>query len=300
MFNGASTIGPALAGITVDAIGLPANFYLNALSFLAVLWSLLAMRRLPGVARGLRSKLFGQIREALGTVRRDAVLPSMLLNYGTVLFFGPSLALLLPVLAIDRLHVSAGVLGILFSGAGLGAVAGGIGLGGTFAGEQEEQVVVRLLRTVGSEFAGGGIFYGGGGLVYRAGGSWLFAEHYRCVDVDRSTGAGACPAAWTGDEFEYLVDYGSEAVRRFSSGLGDWVMGRADGGGGERGCGGVCGVVFVFAASAVARSVTTRSPSLISTVQPTQVRQFDYLCKETVGRIGFSEVLGLTVITLVT
>ena len=130
VFNGASTIGPALAGITVDAIGLPANFYLNALSFLAVLWSLLAMRRLPGVARGLRSKLFGQIREALGTVRRDAVLPSMLLNYGTVLFFGPSLALLLPVLAIDRLHVSAGVLGILFSGAGLGAVAGALVLAG--------------------------------------------------------------------------------------------------------------------------------------------------------------------------
>src|SRR5689334_6995219 len=40
VFNGASVLGPALAGIIIDLIGLPANFFLNAVSFLAVLTSL--------------------------------------------------------------------------------------------------------------------------------------------------------------------------------------------------------------------------------------------------------------------
>jgi MFS family permease len=43
VFNSASVVGPALAGITVDKIGLFANFFLNALSFLAALASLLIL-----------------------------------------------------------------------------------------------------------------------------------------------------------------------------------------------------------------------------------------------------------------
>ena len=126
VFNGAATIGPALAGITIDAIGLPANFFLNAVSFLAVLFSLFPIhppRSVP--ATGWR-RLLAQIREALSSVKRDAVLPGLLLSYGILLFSGPSLPLLLPVLAVRNLHITASTLGLLFSAAGIGAVLGAL------------------------------------------------------------------------------------------------------------------------------------------------------------------------------
>lgn len=47
IFNGARTLGPALAGLTVATLGEAIAFFLNSLSFLAVIISLLAMRNLP-------------------------------------------------------------------------------------------------------------------------------------------------------------------------------------------------------------------------------------------------------------
>ena len=40
VFNGASLLGPALAGVTLSRLGYSANFFLNAASFLAVLGAL--------------------------------------------------------------------------------------------------------------------------------------------------------------------------------------------------------------------------------------------------------------------
>lgn len=125
VFNGAATLGPAFAGIAIDAIGLPANFFLNALSFAPVLVTL-AVIRSPQGQTAVRGKLVAQIREALGTVKRDPVLPYMLTSYGVLLFAAPSLPLLLPVLAVRNLHISASTLGFLFSAAGCGAVLGAL------------------------------------------------------------------------------------------------------------------------------------------------------------------------------
>jgi MFS family permease len=47
MFNGARALGPSLAGITVAATGEGIAFFLNGLSFVAVIISLLMMRNLP-------------------------------------------------------------------------------------------------------------------------------------------------------------------------------------------------------------------------------------------------------------
>jgi MFS family permease len=128
VFNAASTVGPALAGITVDRVGLPANFFLNAISFLAVLVALFSLRSTKSSSGLKRPKLIYQIAEALVTVKRDSVLPWLLLSYGVLLFSGPSLPLLLPVLAVRNLHISASDLGFLFSAAGLGAVLGALAM----------------------------------------------------------------------------------------------------------------------------------------------------------------------------
>lgn len=128
VFNGAAVAGPALAGVTVDLIGLSSNFYLNALSFAGVLLALMSLPAGPAV-QPRREKLIRQIRVALGALRGDPVLSPLLWVYGMLLFAGPSLPLLVPVLAAGRLHVGPTTLGLLFSAAGVGAVAGTLILG---------------------------------------------------------------------------------------------------------------------------------------------------------------------------
>jgi MFS family permease len=123
VFNGASTIGPALAGVCVASLGYADNFFLNGASFLGMLIVLYRMR-VPSVSTHQQST-FQPIRLVLGTVR-DAVLPRILSGYGALLFLGPSSALILPVYAVKILHVGPEPLGLLFSSAGVGAILGAL------------------------------------------------------------------------------------------------------------------------------------------------------------------------------
>ena len=124
IFNGASTLGPALAGFGVATLGYAGNFFLNGASFLGVLIALYAMR-VPKGPTHQRSTLQA-IRDALSTVRRDAVLPWVLSGYAAMLFLGPSSALILPVFAVKILHIGPERLGLLFSSAGVGTILGAL------------------------------------------------------------------------------------------------------------------------------------------------------------------------------
>ena len=127
VFNGASILGPALAGLSLSKIGYSGNFFLNAASFLAVLAALLFLRTPRTENTPRRSgRLLDSVREALRYVRRDAVLPRVVPAYATLLFFGPSAALALPVFAKEILHIGPTQLGILFSSIGAGTVAGAL------------------------------------------------------------------------------------------------------------------------------------------------------------------------------
>ncbi len=124
IFNGASTVGPALAGFAVATLGYAGSFFLNGASFLGVLIALYVMR-VP--ARGAHQQsTLPAIRNALGTIRRDAVLPWVLSGYAALLFLGPSPALVLPVYAVQILHIGPERLGFLFSSAGLGTIIGAL------------------------------------------------------------------------------------------------------------------------------------------------------------------------------
>ena len=124
LFNGASTLGPALAGFGVAILGFAGNFFLNGASFLAVLIALYLMRVPSGPTH--QQSTIQAIRSALGTVRRDAVLPWVLSGYAALLFLGPSSALILPVYAVKILHVGPERLGMLFSAAGVGTILGAL------------------------------------------------------------------------------------------------------------------------------------------------------------------------------
>jgi MFS family permease len=127
VFTGASAIGPALAGLSMPVIGYAGIFFANAVSYLAILGALLAIRP-PPAGGPTRTPTPRAIRDGLAAVRADAALPWLLALYGALLFFGPSPALLLPVMGTRVLHLGSMQLGILFAASGAGTVMGGLGL----------------------------------------------------------------------------------------------------------------------------------------------------------------------------
>ena len=141
VFTGASTVGPALAGLSMAVIGFAGNFFANALSYLAVLGALLAMRP-PATAAPTRTPSPRAIREALAVVRADVALPWLLAVYGGLLFFGPSSALLLPVMGTQVLHLDAVHLGVLFAGTGAGTIVGGLALGSASDPPRKARIVL--------------------------------------------------------------------------------------------------------------------------------------------------------------
>lgn len=127
IFSGASTFGPALAGVMVAIIGYGGNFFLNAASYLAVIVALLRLRHAAErPARGGREPLWTSVRATLAAAARDAALPGIMAGYGALLFLGPSPAVMLPIFALRVLHLSAAQMGFLFSAVGMGTILGGL------------------------------------------------------------------------------------------------------------------------------------------------------------------------------
>jgi MFS family permease len=124
IFNGAATLGPALAGFGVATLGYAGNFFLNGASFFAVLIALYVMRVPPGPTH--QQSTYQAIRAALGTIKRDLVLPGVISGYAALLFLGPSAALILPIYAVKVLRVGPERLGLLFSAAGVGTILGAL------------------------------------------------------------------------------------------------------------------------------------------------------------------------------
>ncbi len=131
VFNGSAVVGPALGGITIGLIGYAGNFFLNSASYLAVLIALFFLH-VPKDAAALstekRGPMLAQIRASLATVGRDEALPWILSGYGALLFFGPSTSLILPLFALQILHLNPFQVGLLFSAAGLGTIIGALSI----------------------------------------------------------------------------------------------------------------------------------------------------------------------------
>jgi hypothetical protein len=145
VFNGAAVIGPALGGITIgfledaghalgltgNLIGYAGNFFLNGFSYLGVLIVLYLIhipKDIAAQSTEKRGPMLASILAALGTVKRDSVLPWILSGYAALLFFGPSATLILPIFATQILHLTPFQLGLLFSASGLGTLIGALSI----------------------------------------------------------------------------------------------------------------------------------------------------------------------------
>ncbi len=128
LFNASRVIGPAIAGLLIAAVGTGACFVVNALSFLAVLAALLAMRadELVPVVRGESTSILAGAREGLAWVRKTPHARTVLTVVAILSVFGFNFHVLVPLLAADTLKVGPEGLGLLSAAFGAGAVVGAL------------------------------------------------------------------------------------------------------------------------------------------------------------------------------
>jgi MFS family permease len=143
MFNAARIVGPAVAGVLIGAKGVGACFFLNGVSYIAVIAGLLAIRLAPPPTRGpAPTSAWEGLREALTFVLRDARLAALVTLVAVFSVLGFPFIVLMPVTARDVLHVNAGGYGLLMTAVGVGAMLGALGL--ALAGRRVRKGVVLL------------------------------------------------------------------------------------------------------------------------------------------------------------
>jgi len=150
MFNIARACGPALAGLTIGAVGIAAAFYLNAISFVAVLIGYAVMRpasfRAPAT-RALDGSIAHQLAEGIGYAFRS---PPVLYTFILVAFvgtFGFNFQVLIPLVAEFVLHTGPEKFGLLTSCLGAGALSSALILAG------QRRPRTRLLLLASAAFA---------------------------------------------------------------------------------------------------------------------------------------------------
>jgi len=126
IFNGARVVGPAIAGFAIVLFGEGWCFFLNGVSFIAVLVALLIMRIEPLPKRPPDESPVRSFVQGFRFAMQDVLIRSALLMLCVLSFFGLQYSVFLPIYAHDILHGGARALGLLMSAAGVGAVLGAL------------------------------------------------------------------------------------------------------------------------------------------------------------------------------
>jgi MFS family permease len=124
--NGARVVGPSVAGLMIGVVGVAMCFFLNGLSFVAVIAGLLMMR-LPPFQRPAHAVSAGEHawKGVVYSIRHQRV-RTILLLFLAVGVFGWSYVVLMPAFARDVLGRGANGYGILMSASGTGAFIGAL------------------------------------------------------------------------------------------------------------------------------------------------------------------------------
>ncbi len=125
LVNGARLIGPSIAGLLVATVGEGICFVLNAISYLAVILALSAMR-IPPASHPRRNRLpiLQELHAGLVYAYEFGPIRSILLLLALVSLMGMPYSVLAPVFAKEILHGGAHTFGFLMGAAGSGALVG--------------------------------------------------------------------------------------------------------------------------------------------------------------------------------
>ncbi|MDQ0473201.1 MFS transporter [Labrys wisconsinensis] len=162
-FNAARMVGPAVAGVTIAAIGTGWAFVINGASFIAVLISLFRLRvcELRPNPRAARAK--GSFLEGFRYVRGRSDLKTILVMLFLIGTFGLNFPIFTSTMAVGVFHADARAFGLLSSIMAIGTMLGALMAAG------------RDRIGFGSLLLGAGVFGLGCTLGALAPSYWLFA-----------------------------------------------------------------------------------------------------------------------------
>ena len=128
MANGARLFGPAVAGLVIASLGEGWCFLIDAVSYLPVIASLVAMRLPAHQPPRHETTMVEQLREGWNYVRTFTPIRTILTLFCIVSLMGCPYSVILPIFAGQVLHGGAHTLGWLTAAGGIGALTSGISL----------------------------------------------------------------------------------------------------------------------------------------------------------------------------
>jgi MFS family permease len=151
MVNGARLLGPALAGITIAAVGEGYCFLIDGLSYFAVIVSLLAMKIESGAVPKSSAGMLARLKEGWTYVSTFAPIRSVMVLFAVVSFMGVPYTVLMPVFATKVLHGGPHTLGFLMGAAGVGSIISAL----TLAVRKSVRGLYRVIPAMAALFGGG-------------------------------------------------------------------------------------------------------------------------------------------------
>lgn len=126
MVNASRVIGPSIGGALIAAFGEGWCFTVDAVSYLAVIASLLAMHVVRSTQRRQHAPILEDLSAGFRYVTGFAPMRTALVLLALVSIMGMPYTVLMPAIAADVLHGGAHTLGFLMAAVGVGALAGAL------------------------------------------------------------------------------------------------------------------------------------------------------------------------------
>jgi MFS family permease len=126
MVNLSRVIGPSIGGVIIAAVGEAWCFFVDGVSYVAVIGSLLAMRVVARPRDASTTKLSEELQDGFRYVTRFPPIRSALLLLALVSTMGMPYTVLMPAIARNVLGGDSHTLGFLMTASGLGALAGAL------------------------------------------------------------------------------------------------------------------------------------------------------------------------------
>jgi MFS family permease len=126
MVNASRIIGPSVGGIVIAAVGEGWCFMADAISYLAVIASLLAMTVQPRERPPREKNALQEFADGFRYVSRFLPVRSALTLLALISLLGMPYSVLMPAIATKQLHGGANTLGFLMTASGVGALAGAL------------------------------------------------------------------------------------------------------------------------------------------------------------------------------
>lgn len=141
MVNLSKLIGPGMAGLILERFGEDICFGLNAVSFIAVIGSLLLMRLPKFVAKKHTKNVFGELKEGFQYIRQTPSIAFVLMMLALISLLVLPFSTLIPVYAKDIFKGTASTFGVIDSAIGLGAFCGAIFLASLKPGRNLKKIL---------------------------------------------------------------------------------------------------------------------------------------------------------------